>query len=91
MKIDHGFGTVKGIGGPIPIVEIEIEDESAFNLPVADQLFNGDGDIIEIAETPAGMGLAWCPGGRIRPKAGLPPKANPADRMAPPAARVPTS
>jgi hypothetical protein len=61
MKIDYGFGTVKRVGGPISIVEIEIEDESALNLSVADQPFNGDGDIIEIAETPAGMGTSMMP------------------------------
>ena len=45
-------------------MKIEIEDEGAFDLFLAEELLDGNGNIIEITEPPAGMGtgmVSWRP------------------------------
>ena len=56
MEITHLFGTTEGIGCTITIMEIKIEDESVFDLLLAHEPLDGDCNVIEVAETPAGMG-----------------------------------
>src|SRR4030065_2536466 len=61
MKIAHGLRAVEGIGCAITEMEIEIEDESVFDLFVTDELFNGNGNIIKVTESPTGMGTGMMP------------------------------
>ena len=71
MEIIHRFGTAEGIGGAISKMKIEIEDEGAFNLLLTEEFFNGDSNIIEVAESPTGMGTSMVSRGSDQTESGL--------------------
>jgi hypothetical protein len=56
MEITDGREAVERIGCAVPVMKIEVEDEGAFDLLLTEKFLDGNSNIVEIAEPPAGMG-----------------------------------
>ena len=61
MEITDGGQAIEGIGCAVPVMKIEIEDEGAFDLLLTEKFLDGNSNIVEIAEPPAGMGAGMVP------------------------------
>ena len=52
MEISHLFRSTECVGCSISKVEIEIEDERMMNFSLGKEFLDGDGDVVEISESP---------------------------------------
>lgn len=71
MEVDRLFRTAKDIGRAVSEVEIEVEDQGASDFPFVKKPLDGNGDIVEVTESPAGVRVGVVTGGPNQAESGL--------------------